>query len=1040
MELQVVLIGAVVFVISAVLIYLISAFTMKEKTFEEVIAEQKREQEEKLLKVKQEKKAEKDARKRFKPKGKVKGDQSPQVSRDKSPKISFSELDKEPKMVNIELDPVIIEPVEAERPLKMSKKKEKPAKPILHNKDEKTPVVSEEFMEEIIHRGPAPKDDVELKHIQDSKKEKSKKELKEKKKHEEIKPVVEEIMTATENRVQAAAPPMGDGRVNYKEAGNSKLIASVKAASLSENDAQTLIDILLTKQGGVPAALSTDWNKKSQKGDPVALLRKQLEEKERALQEEQQMVMAGNTKLKEIRQELNQEKMKYQSMEKNFKDKMEYQGREVQALHSRIQHTHDQHMGETNQMRTMIQKLEAQVGDQTRVQRLIEENNGLKELLSKTQTESLSPAEANNLKQKVSILEKELSSNALKLNASENTKKTLEQKLAKRESELQKYESQQSSNENVMEKRVEEIGQELRKSEAKVSALNKDLHTKEQAVETAQKECKYLKSKLQELEKSLTESDQSSRQMEEKLKVSDRQKIDIEGNLKNLQKRIEGLDQEKSSYLTEIQFSGAKGLKQENRNLATELKTAKERNQTEAQDTVKKQQNGDLHAELSNMISIEDHEKQLAAKVTELTALSKDIECRNSELNTLKEELEKQKKKNNELREKNWKAMDALEKSEKSVSEKVQSAIKEKGDELTASLSEVETFDQSVMQRMFPDISVKQKSHKNWMTEFEKQVTTHLNTLKQQSASSDNSSAKNESRMKELESQTSELENRVREAEMKRDSLASSLQESETSCSRLQTQVTQYRNVLGETENKLTQLENSVEAEEKKWQERLQAKELELQQAQQEIANSKEEARKAAGSQEDISDIGFAYRCVEKSLTSIVDEMKERVAELETELSSSQEKCSQLESQVKQAENKLSEYNIQIVELKKSSANITVITNDLEDLRTQLEKEQKKNKDLASQIVKLNGIIKTGHDALTQEQNLVKKLQEQMQTGNGHQNSTTVPNDSNTEMEQLRTKLHDKEKQLEKEISANKLLSQRLASSQSSLNEAGTSV
>ncbi|XP_053374093.1 ribosome-binding protein 1-like isoform X7 [Mercenaria mercenaria] len=1014
MELQVVLIGAVVFVISAVLIYLISAFTMKEKTFEEVIAEQKREQEEKLLKVKQEKKAEKDARKRFKPKGKVKGDQSPQVSRDKSPKISFSELDKEPKMVNIELDPVIIEPVEAERPLKMSKKKEKPAKPILHNKDEKTPVVSEEFMEEIIHRGPAPKDDVELKHIQDSKKEKSKKELKEKKKHEEIKPVVEEIMTATENRVQAAAPPMGDGRVNYKEAGNSKLIASVKAASLSENDAQTLIDILLTKQGGVPAALSTDWNKKSQKGDPVALLRKQLEEKERALQEEQQMVMAGNTKLKEIRQELNQEKMKYQSMEKNFKDKMEYQGREVQALHSRIQHTHDQHMGETNQMRTMIQKLEAQVGDQTRVQRLIEENNGLKELLSKTQTESLSPAEANNLKQKVSILEKELSSNALKLNASENTKKTLEQKLAKRESELQKYESQQSSNENVMEKRVEEIGQELRKSEAKVSALNKDLHTKEQAVETAQKECKYLKSKLQELEKSLTESDQSSRQMEEKLKVSDRQKIDIEGNLKNLQKRIEGLDQEKSSYLTEIQFSGAKGLKQENRNLATELKTAKERNQTEAQDTVKKQQNGDLHAELSNMISIEDHEKQLAAKVTELTALSKDIECRNSELNTLKEELEKQKKKNN--------------------------------DELTASLSEVETFDQSVMQRMFPDISVKQKSHKNWMTEFEKQVTTHLNTLKQQSASSDNSSAKNESRMKELESQTSELENRVREAEMKRDSLASSLQESETSCSRLQTQVTQYRNVLGETENKLTQLENSVEAEEKKWQERLQAKELELQQAQQEIANSKEEARKAAGSQEDISDIGFAYRCVEKSLTSIVDEMKERVAELETELSSSQEKCSQLESQVKQAENKLSEYNIQIVELKKSSANITVITNDLEDLRTQLEKEQKKNKDLASQIVKLNGIIKTGHDALTQEQNLVKKLQEQMQTGNGHQNSTTVPNDSNTEMEQLRTKLHDKEKQLEKEISANKLLSQRLAqlgvmaSSQSSLNEAGTSV
>ncbi|XP_060553042.1 ribosome-binding protein 1-like isoform X3 [Ruditapes philippinarum] len=1012
MELQVVLIGAVVFVISAVLIYLISAFTMKEKTFEEVIAEQKRENEEKLLKVKQEKKAEKDARKRFKPKGKVKGDQSPKVVRDASPKVSFSETEKEHKMVNLELDPVIIEPVEIEKPLKMNKKKEKPTKPILHNKDEKTPVVSEEFVEEIIHRGPAPKDDVELKHIQDNKKDKPKKESK--KKHEEQKPVVEEIMRTSASSVQAAAPTMGDGKLGFKETGNSKLIASVKSATLSDQDAQSLIDILLIKQGGSPATLSADWNKKSQKGDPVALLRKQLEEKERALQEEQQMVMAGNTKIKEIRQELNQEKMKYQALEKSYKDKMEYQGREVQALHARIQHTHDQHTVETSQLRAVVQKLEAQVGDQSRMQRIVDENNKLKDLLNKTQSETLSPAELNSLKQKVSILEKEISSNALKLNASENTKKTLEQKLAKLEAELNKYESQQSSNENVMEKRVDEIGQELRKSEAKIGTLNKDLQAKEQAVETAQKECKYLKTKLQELERSLTESDQSTKDMVERLKVSDRQKIDIEGNLKNLQKRIESFDQEKSSYLTEIQH-----LKQENNNLSTELKTTKDSKQTAAQETVTKQQNGDLHADISQMIPKDEHEKQLAARETELRTLSVDIDNRNKELSSLKEELEKQKKKNNELREKNWKAMDALEKSEKSVSEKVQSAIKERGSDITASLNEVETFDKSVMQRLFPDISVKQKNHKDWMTDFEKQIGSHLKTLKQQSASSDNS-AKNESKIKELE-------DRVREAETKRDSLASNLHESENSCSRLQTQVAQYRNVLGETENKLTQLENSVEAEEKKWQERLQAKELELQQAKQEVSHSKEEVIKAAGSQEDISDIGFAYRCVEKSLSTIVDEMKERVAELEGELSSSQDRCSQLQSQVKQAETKLEEYNIQIIELKKSSANITVITNDLEDLRKQLEAEKKKNKDLASQIVKLNGIIKTGHDALTQEQNLTKKLQEQLSSGDVQQNSKSVPNDSTAEMNQLRTKLHDKEKQLEKEISANKLLSQRLA-------------
>jgi len=62
----------------------------------------------------------------------------------------------------------------------------------------------------------------------------------------------------------------------------------------------------------------------------------------------------------------------------------------------------------------------------------------------------------------------------------------------------------------------------------------------------------------------------------------------------------------------------------------------------------------------------------------------------------------------------------------------------------------------------------------------------------------------------------------------------------------------------------------------------------------------------------------------------------------------------------------------------------------LEKLRTDLLGEQKKNKDLASQIVKLNGILKTGHDALTQEQNLVKKLQDELASSNGQPVSSPI--------------------------------------------------
>lgn len=177
---------------------------MKEKTFEEVIAEQKKQQEEQQQKVKQDKKVE--PRRRFKGKGKVKGDQSPKVT------ISEPEM-KEHKMVNLELEPEIIEPVEIDKPLKM-KKVEKSAKPILHNRGEKTPVISEDNVEEYVHRGPAPKDDVELKHIHD-KKDKPKKEKARKQEVEQ--PIVEEVMRVTQTKVQAAAPPAkGDSKAVNK--------------------------------------------------------------------------------------------------------------------------------------------------------------------------------------------------------------------------------------------------------------------------------------------------------------------------------------------------------------------------------------------------------------------------------------------------------------------------------------------------------------------------------------------------------------------------------------------------------------------------------------------------------------------------------------------------------------------------------------------------------------------------------------------------------------------------------------------------------
>lgn len=57
---------------------------------------------------------------------------------------------------------------------------------------------------------------------------------------------------------------------------------------------------------------------------------------------------------------------------------------------------------------------------------------------------------------------------------------------------------------------------------------------------------------------------------------------------------------------------------------------------------------------------------------------------------------------------------------------------------------------------------------------------------------------------------------------------------------------------------------------------------------------------------------------------------------------------------------------------------VFVLSQQVEEIQRQLEGERKKNKDLSSTLVRLNGIIKTGQDALMQEQKLVRQLQEQL--------------------------------------------------------------
>ena len=141
-DVQGILIGLAVFALSAIIIYAISALTMREKTFEQVMEEQ-RSRHQAVLPSKA--KVDKKPKKPKKPKtGKGKPEGSPQPSNEP---VEEDVVD-EHKTVHLALEPEIIEPQSEHSPAasgssgsaaRNRKKKSKPAG-ILVNKDEKTNV------------------------------------------------------------------------------------------------------------------------------------------------------------------------------------------------------------------------------------------------------------------------------------------------------------------------------------------------------------------------------------------------------------------------------------------------------------------------------------------------------------------------------------------------------------------------------------------------------------------------------------------------------------------------------------------------------------------------------------------------------------------------------------------------------------------------------------------------------------------------------------------------------------------------------------
>merc|ERR1712198_788177 len=83
-----------------------------------------------------------------------------------------------------------------------------------------------------------------------------------------------------------------------------KLLPLVKGAQLSSGEIQTLIDILLNKQ---QASNGGDWVEKGAKADPATLLKRQLEETEKRLEDKEEAHNNLSARITELRNALERE-------------------------------------------------------------------------------------------------------------------------------------------------------------------------------------------------------------------------------------------------------------------------------------------------------------------------------------------------------------------------------------------------------------------------------------------------------------------------------------------------------------------------------------------------------------------------------------------------------------------------------------------------------------------------------------------------------------------------------------------------------------
>ncbi|KFV80287.1 Ribosome-binding protein 1, partial [Struthio camelus australis] len=968
-------------VISAIGIFLVSTFSMKETSYEEALAKQRKElektQQHKMEKKKKEKPVEKKGKakkKEEKPNGKIPEQELTQEVTDSSKDVVL-----EPAVVS---EPVIIEspvaavsatPQEKEKPAPSPKEKRKKEKKVAKVEPAPSPVlasppISVPKSSPVLEATPKEVPVVAVPPVGT----------------QQSAPVINSVAVKKADALATHEEQKHDGAVKKKAASKKKsepapvdsdgplylpyktLVSTVSSMVFSEGEAQQLIEILTDKAGIV----QDTWHTATQKGDPVTVLKRQLEEKEKQLAAEQEDVSAARNKLRELSKELTAEKAKAVAVESKLKEQLLTREREIAAVQARMQASYQDHVNETQQLQGKIRALQEQLenGPNTQLARLQQENSILRDALNQatSQMESKQNAELAKLRQECNKLTKELSEKLEMLQQEEQQKKTWEIKAVASEKQIEQLQTSQREVEVMLQKRLDEVSDELRKTQSSYKSLLAETEkAKGQQQSIAELQAKLLSSEA-EVKSRLSELDS----LKGKLQDASSENVKLVERIKSIEALLE----------------------------AGQMREA--------------EKDRDLQA--ANEAEMKQLRLRLEEKTDQLSSLER-------EAAELRETVEQQKTKNNDLREKNWKAMEALATVEKACEEKLRATTKAK-EESEQQLDTLQMRTKEMLLSAFPEVTISlQQDYDTWLQEFKEKAVDvlkqhltareHLDSaLKLKEAEEAQSTLQAECEqyraiLAETEGMLRDLQKSVEEEEQvwkaKLTVSEEELQKSQVQLKSVEDMVEKLKAELQSTDQLKeytslleAQLENHLETasserqnytkevevlrqllsesqeqlETAKMETQKQSKELAL--VRQQLSEMKSHAQDGVvGLQADQSDPApLEVRVLKTQL-----EQNEALVEKEQALRQ------KLALELEEAQRSACSLQAELEKLRLAENAATSDTEEALQLQERLEKEKKLTKDLGRAATKLQELLKVTQDQLAKEKETVKKLKEQLQ-------------------------------------------------------------